>query len=535
MRRKNRKPIASIENLPQFTTMNVIEGQAGLVKYSSLIFYSLTLDNILNIIVLLILAGVTIATLTGENGILTRASQASEQTEIEEEKEAIGLAYTGVLADNNGSGVSDSELQNELQKNGYNATVTDNGDGTLTVTFESGREYTIDENGNISEPTISNIIATMKIVGEKVETPPLPSSDFTHTEGTVDTGYVIQDSNGNEFVWVPSSDFTHTEGTVDTGYVIQDSNGNEFVWVPVDKNQKIQINVTSKSGNIESISLTDPYGDEITLPDTDNLGTSYSNTEIEPTNNGKYINGTYKLSVTVGEETKEVELNVKSLYAKRMWELELFTDEVAQKLGYENAEDYYNNSMYASSGMTLEQVKSMLPTMYKNSYQDTEDYTKQVNENGGFYIGRYEASYENGSVVSKESTVANTGSTLENGKLWNWISQTDALSYANSMYTSSEFTSSLLTGAAWDRTLSWLEETGAVSLEEIIVDSKSWGNYRDDTFSGTTSLINTGSMPQTRVNNIYDLAGNLFEWTTEANATDYRVIRGRWLLQQWFW
>ena len=460
---------------------------------------------VITIIVLLILAGVTIATLTGENGILTRASQASEQTEIEEEKEAIGLAYTGVLADNNGTGVSADKLQEELEKNGYNATVVDNGDGTLTVTFESGREYTIDENGNISEPTISNIIATMKIVGEKVETPPLPSSDFTHTEGTVDTGYVIQDSNGNE-----------------------------FVWVPVDKNQKIQINVTSKSGNIESISLTDPYGDEITLPDTDNLGTSYSNTEIEPTNNGKYINGTYKLSVTVGEETKEVELNVKSLYAKRMWELELFTDEVAQKLGYENAEDYYNNSMYASSGMTLEQVKSMLLTMYKNSYQDTEDYTKQVNENGGFYIGRYEASYENGSVVSKESTVANTGSTLENGKLWNWISQTDALSYANSMYTSSEFTSSLLTGAAWDRTLSWLEETGAVSLEEIIVDSKSWGNYRDDTFSGTTSLINTGSMPQTRVNNIYDLAGNLFEWTTEAFNTDSRVVRGRCLLPQWF-
>ena len=98
---------------------------------------------------MLILAGVTIATLTGENGILTRASQASEQTEIAEEKEAIGLAYTGVLADNNGTGVSADKLQEELEKNGYNATVVDNGDGTLTVTFESGREYTIDENGNI--------------------------------------------------------------------------------------------------------------------------------------------------------------------------------------------------------------------------------------------------------------------------------------------------------------------------------------------------------------------------------------------------
>ena len=51
-----RNPIASLNKFPQFTTMNVIDGQAGLVNYSSLIFYSLTIDNILNIIVLLILA-----------------------------------------------------------------------------------------------------------------------------------------------------------------------------------------------------------------------------------------------------------------------------------------------------------------------------------------------------------------------------------------------------------------------------------------------------------------------------------------------
>ena len=89
-----------------------------------------------------------------------------------------------------------------------------------------------------------------------------------------------------------------------------------------------------------------------------------------------------------------------------------------------------------------------------------------------------------------------------------------------------------------DRTLSWLEETGAVTLEEIIVDSKSWGNYRDDTFSGTTSgttsLINTGSMTQTRVNNIYDLAGNLWEWTIEASNAVNSVFRGRSLRHRWF-
>ena len=56
MRENYRKSIASIEKLPQFTTMNVIDGQAGIIICSSLIFYSLTIDNILNIIVLLILA-----------------------------------------------------------------------------------------------------------------------------------------------------------------------------------------------------------------------------------------------------------------------------------------------------------------------------------------------------------------------------------------------------------------------------------------------------------------------------------------------
>ena len=67
MREKNRKSITSIGMFPQFTIMNVINGQAGLVSYSSLIIYSLTIDNILNIVVLLILVGVTIATLMGDN------------------------------------------------------------------------------------------------------------------------------------------------------------------------------------------------------------------------------------------------------------------------------------------------------------------------------------------------------------------------------------------------------------------------------------------------------------------------------------
>ena len=78
-------------------------------------FCWLTISNFLYIIVLLILAAVSIATLTGENGILTRANESKTETEIGEEEEAIKLAYNGVMADNLGDGVTAEQLENELQ------------------------------------------------------------------------------------------------------------------------------------------------------------------------------------------------------------------------------------------------------------------------------------------------------------------------------------------------------------------------------------------------------------------------------------
>ena len=53
---------------------------------------------VITIIVLLILAGVSIATLTGQNGILTQANTAKTHTEIGKEKEEISIAYSGAMA-----------------------------------------------------------------------------------------------------------------------------------------------------------------------------------------------------------------------------------------------------------------------------------------------------------------------------------------------------------------------------------------------------------------------------------------------------
>lgn len=105
---------------------------------------------VITIIVLLILAGVSIAMLTGENGILTRATDSKTQTIVADEKEAIGLAYNGVIAENKGRGeVTAEKLKLELSRNGRTDVIDVTGENPITIEFNSGRSYEIDTNGNI--------------------------------------------------------------------------------------------------------------------------------------------------------------------------------------------------------------------------------------------------------------------------------------------------------------------------------------------------------------------------------------------------
>ena len=69
---------------------------------------------VITIIVLLILAGVTIATLTGENGILTRASDASEETKKANVEEQVKLAVTASIGEDGKINLDD--LNTELGK-----------------------------------------------------------------------------------------------------------------------------------------------------------------------------------------------------------------------------------------------------------------------------------------------------------------------------------------------------------------------------------------------------------------------------------
>ena len=153
MREKNRKPIANNrKRLPQFTTMNVIDGQAGLIICSSLIFYSLTIDNILNIIILLILAGIAIASLTGDNGLFKRAQQAREETEKAQEREGVEIAVASTrMEDVNTLEIKKESLENAIKDyfgENKDFLVTDNKDGSFLINMnDTKRMYYVDDTG----------------------------------------------------------------------------------------------------------------------------------------------------------------------------------------------------------------------------------------------------------------------------------------------------------------------------------------------------------------------------------------------------
>ena len=111
--------------------------------------YDSYLGKTRDIIVLLILAGVTIATLTGNNGILTKTIEAKEKTGIASEQEAIGLAYNGAMIEKNGEKVKYSDLNKQFEKNGVKANAS--GEEPIRIVFDSGNVYTIDSDGNIQE------------------------------------------------------------------------------------------------------------------------------------------------------------------------------------------------------------------------------------------------------------------------------------------------------------------------------------------------------------------------------------------------
>ena len=167
---------------------------------------------IVTIIVLLILAGVSINMVFSNGGILDKAKSAEKRSTIAKEKEIVEMAYLAVSTENVGGEITLDDLQAEIENMvGANKTVTTlDENGYLLVKFlETGNEYNINEMGvSKSEEKFSEIATETKIyTDENGRTAIIPKGFAVGTSSTinkVDNGLVIQDKDGNQFVWIPA-------------------------------------------------------------------------------------------------------------------------------------------------------------------------------------------------------------------------------------------------------------------------------------------------------------------------------------------
>ena len=134
---------------------------------------------VITIIVLLILAGVTIATLMGDNGILTKATEARDKTKVAEEEEKVKLAVSGALAKENGKGISQYNLEEELGKYfnsgdfyvepGINETGEEGYIVTITENNPEGNKYFVSKDGIVGKYTVREPAEPTEGVGENFD------------------------------------------------------------------------------------------------------------------------------------------------------------------------------------------------------------------------------------------------------------------------------------------------------------------------------------------------------------------------------
>ena len=310
--------------------------------------------------------------------------------------------------------------------------------------------------------------------GDKVPVPNGYVGSSVAGENEIDTGYVIYEGE---------------EAVTDSNVADAQKNRNQYVWVPVPDISKFYGTDANgkKWGKIYTFSSSTSSGyDEITGTQPYNWSES---------------NGV----MTISSKTNYREPDVVAKYSSTGYDM----DSRLKTLGI--------------GAKTTHEFLNQLEKEFNNMVASVEKY-------GGFYIGRYETGN-----INQDTPVIQKGNTNISSQTWyNMYKRCKNIKGANT-----NVETGMIWGNQWDRTLMWLIETGSKTKEQIADDSTSWGNYYNATFEyvnssgstatkneGSSTRIPTGSAEYTKANNIYDLAGNVRDWTMEAYSTSYRVYRG---------
>ena len=456
---------------------------------------------VITIIILLILAGISIQALTNQ-GLFTQAQKANDITKMADAREQITRVLNEWQVEKLTSSTNFEVFFNKkVTENAIDGFEKSDEDGKYNI-YKDSYVMVIDAEGNIDEdiqksgprPKVSNIKITTDGTTEVLDNSQMPN---TKLQINFDSNII----NGTIKSVTPAVPYTTNGTETEVKFTIVGTvNGTDYI-----RTQKVSLEskykkrqypeLTADKLNVvlsttENKTFEDLYMNKIVIPagfkivsdDTTNnavtvdKGIVVEDATVDSKGNATATTGSQFVWVPVGKITKTDGSSV-TVNLDR-YTFDESGKETAQ--GEETVETYFSE-IQAGSGNTV--AKSIT------------DFKASVSTNGGYYIGRYEA---------RKNKTSGKVTEVKTDTVWNAITQPNAAIQARNMYDNTHpFTSDLVNSYAWDTAVLFIQNcTNTKYSRQTTVDESFH-------YTGTTKDVKC---------NIYDIASNVREWTTETSS-----------------
>ena len=355
------------------------------------------------------------------------------------------------------------------------------------------------------------------ISGEAVTIPGgMTVSGFKGEFESVDQGIVIYRLNGDVPDWTNK---TKMQVTYD-----------QFVWVPV---KNAILDLSSTYSGLDYAGIISKVQEQI------NVG-KYP-MAIKTNTAGDYIGVLYEFSEVTENNTTYVKVIPNSKWRpKKKYKLNYIEmDSIREPTGLKDTKD-------EDTETNLKQINGILNTSYNSttSFESAlqsqyNEMVKKVEEKGGFWVGRYETSSMSNSTtenyIASNRIQVSSKRNRTNGIInVTWYRMYAQQKIYSELALENKTTSSMIWGSQWDQIMIWMKEEKSSDQapsrgKYYVTNGVGKGNYgpisgvENDVYSG---IAPTGSQDAYSTKNIFDLAGNVCEWSLETLGSSGRVARG---------